>query len=157
VLKSVPAQPFLSVRATFAGIGEALETAREVARAVCARVAPHARGHLTVVAHSDFDDQDLDLEIGFGLSDDIAKPIYLSNGTRMTKGELAAADRLATLVRSGPPDQSHATFGALGIWMEANGYQVAGPCREVFLEVPFEQPVKENMVVEIQFPVSKAA
>jgi effector-binding domain-containing protein len=34
---------------------------------------------------------------------------------------------------------------------------VAGPCREVFLEPPFQTPGSDHVTVEIQFPVSKAA
>ena len=47
-------------------------------------------------------------------------------------------------------------FGALGLWMEANGYAIAGPSREVFLELPFSRPDQEDSVVEIQFPVTSA-
>ena len=73
----------------------------------------------------------------------------------MSARELPAADTLATLVRSGPNYQSHLTFGDLGVWMEAHNYQVDGPCREVFLEVPFLGPKGEEPIVEIQFPVTK--
>jgi hypothetical protein len=39
--------------------------------------------------------------------------------------------------------------------MEANDYAIAGPCREVFLDMPFLAP--GDPAVEIQFPVTKAA
>ena len=47
---------------------------------------------------------------------------------------------------------SHLAFGALGVWMEANGYQISGPSREVFLAMPLPDP--ELAVIEIQFPVT---
>ena len=71
VIKSARPQPFLALRATFPGIDEVIATLREVARTVTARVPAAAREHLVVVAHSDFDDQDLDLEIGFGLTREV--------------------------------------------------------------------------------------
>jgi effector-binding domain-containing protein len=71
--------------------------------------------------------------------------------------ELPASDCLATVVRSGPLYQSHLAFGKLGVWMEANDYRIAGPCREVFLDMPFQPPSQEDPTVEIQFPVTKAA
>ena len=60
-------------------------------------------------------------------------------------------------MRRGPDYQSHLAFGALGLWMEANGYAIAGPTREVFLELPIQRPGEDETVVEIQFPVTKAA
>jgi effector-binding domain-containing protein len=45
----------------------------------------------------------------------------------------------------------------IGMWIEANGYEIAGPCREVFLEPVTDPRVLENALVEIQFPVRAAA
>ena len=156
VVKSARPQPFLALRATFPGIAEVVATLRDVARTVTARVPAAAREHLVVVAHSDFDDQDLDLEIGFGLTRAVPRGVLLPDRREMTTRELPAAATLATLVRSGPLYQSHLAFGALGVWMEANGFRVTGPCREVFLEPP-AQSADADMVMEIQFPVAKAA
>ena len=155
VIKSTQRQPFLALRATFPGIADVVATLRDVARTVTARVPAPARDHLVVVAHSDFDDQDLDLEIGFGLTREVKRGVLLPDCREMTTRELPA-ETLATLVRSGPLHQSHLAFGALGVWMEANGYCVTGPCREVFLELP-AQSVDADLVMEIQFPVAKAA
>jgi effector-binding domain-containing protein len=43
------------------------------------------------------------------------------------------------------------------VWLEANDCRIDGPCREVLLEMPFADPGKEEAVMEIQFPVCKAA
>jgi len=157
VIKSAPEQPYLSVRRTYVGIGDVVAMLREVSRAATTRIPESARDALIVVAHSDFDDEDLDLEIGFGLKQERAKPLALPGGLEMTVNELPAAACLATLVRSGPLHQSHIAFGALGIWMEANGFQIAGTSREVFLQPPFQRPDQEDVVMEIQFPVTKVA
>ena len=42
-------------------------------------------------------------------------------------------------------------------WIEANDYEIAGPCREVFLEPITGPPGFEGALVEIQFPVRQAA
>ena len=75
----------------------------------------------------------------------------------MAMTELPAERTLATVVRHGPNYQSHLAFGALGTWMEANSFQIAGPSREVFLQLPSNPSGKEDAVVEVQFPVTKAA
>ncbi len=156
VVKSAPAQPYLSARATFPQFGDVIATLRQVVRAAGKR-ASGPLDNLVVVAHSDFEDENLDLEFGYALGRDVRKAVPLSPQFTLTARELPAVPTLATVVRSGPAPELHLAFGALGTWMEANGYQVAGPCREVFLEPPFQTPGSDHVTVEIQFPVSKAA
>jgi DNA-binding transcriptional MerR regulator len=156
-LKSAPALPILSTRAIYPTFDDAITVLREVARTVRTQIAPAARENIVVIAHCDFDDENLDLQIGVMLTRAINKPVRLPSGADMAMAELPASDSLATIVRSGPLYQSHLAFGKLGVWMEANGYQIAGPCREVFLDMPFQHPGQEDPAVEIQFPVSKAA
>ena len=98
------------------------------------RIPEPVRGALVVVAYSDFDDENLDLEIGFSLRQDRDKPIVLPSGVELRPAELPPAECLAALVRSGPNYQSHLAFGALGLWMDANRFEISGPSREVFLE-----------------------
>jgi DNA-binding transcriptional MerR regulator len=155
VVKSAPAQPFLALRATFPGLDDVMATLHDVARTVAVRVPAQARDRLVVVAHSDFDDEDLDLEIGFGLTRELKRTVLLADRREMAMSELPAVETLATLVRGGPLHQSHLAFGALGVWMEANGYRITGPCREVFLD-SFHS-ADADVVMEIQFPVVKAA
>ncbi|MGH9201485.1 MAG: MerR family transcriptional regulator [Vicinamibacterales bacterium] len=157
VVKSAAKQPYLSVRRTYRRFDDAIVMLREVSRAAIARIPDRIRNALIVVAYSDFEEEDLDLEIGFALKREMAKPIALPGRIELTLNELPAVESLATVVRSGPNYQSHLAFGALGIWMEANGFQIAGPSREVFLELPFQRPEQEDSVVEIQFPITKAA
>lgn len=158
VVKAASAQPFLNLRATFPGMDAAIATLRAVTQTVPRRVAGSRLGNLVVVAHSDFEEESLDLAIGFTLTDDgPGRPVALPDGRALAVDELPAVDTLATVVRSGPDYQSHLAFGALGVWMEANAFRIAGPCRELFLELPFQAPDQEETVVEIQFPVAEAA
>lgn len=156
VVKSAARQPYLSVRRSYRGFEEVVGMMRDVIGTATRRVPESARDALIVVAHSDFDDEDLDLEIGFSLKQEREKPVALAGGAEMTVNELPAAACLATLVRSGPMHQSHLAFGALGIWMEANGFRIAGPSRELFLQPPSQGP-DQDVVMEIQFPVTKVA
>ena len=93
----------------------------------------------------------------FGLTRQVNKPVVLPDKVEMTMTELPAVETLATLVRRDPTYQSHLAFGALGLWMEANGYRITGRTREVFLELPFQAGEPDDTVMEIQFPVTKAA
>jgi DNA-binding transcriptional MerR regulator len=155
VVKSAPATPVLSTRAVYVNFDDVIAALREISQAVRAQVAATARENMIVVAHCDFDDENLDLQIGVTLSRAVNKPVHLPSGAQLALTELPASPTLATIVRSGPLYQSHLAFGRLGVWMEANSYQIAGPCREVFLDMPFQVP--GDPAVEIQFPVTKAA
>jgi DNA-binding transcriptional MerR regulator len=155
VVKSAPATPVLSMRAIYPTFDEVIAALREITQAVRTQVAAAARENMVVVAHCDFDDENLDLEIGITLNRAINKPVRLPSGAELALAELPARDTLATIVRTGPLYQSHLAFGKLGVWMEANSYAIAGPCREVFLDMPFQIP--GDPAVEIQFPVTKAA
>jgi DNA-binding transcriptional MerR regulator len=161
VMKSAPALPFLGIRAVYPTFGDAVATVRAVATAARTQLSAGAIANLTVVAHCDYVDEDLDLEIGVTLSRAVNRKVRVaasdSPGGELTLSELPAIERLATLVRSGPPEEGHLAFGKLGIWMEANGYRIDGRCREMFLDLPFQIPGQDTMTLEIQFPVAKAA
>jgi DNA-binding transcriptional MerR regulator len=155
VLKTAEAQPYLAFRHTYSDFAGAIRALKEVTQYGARRIPETAREALVVVAHSDFDDESLDLEIGFSLRDDRAKPITLPSGAELRAGELPPAATLATIVRTGPNYQSHLAFGALGLWMDANRFEIDGPSREVFLKMPFEPPNPDDTVVEVQFPVRR--
>ena len=157
VLKSASALPVLSTRAIYPKFDDAIAALREISHAVRGQVAAAARDNIVVIAHCDFDDENLDLEIGVTSTRAVNKPVRLPSGAQLALAELPGSDSLATVVRSGPLYQSHLAFGKLGLWMEANGYEIAGPCREVFLDMPFQFPNQPDPTVEIQFPVTKAA
>jgi DNA-binding transcriptional MerR regulator len=157
VMKSAEAQPFLSVRQTYPGLDGAVQMLGNVVRTVNARVPIAARDSPVVVAYSDFDDEALDLEIGVRLKRAVRRPISLPDNLTMQMGELPAAEALATVIRRGPKYEAHLAFGALGIWMEANDFRIDGPSREVFLQLPADPSSKEDAVVEVQVPVTRAA
>jgi effector-binding domain-containing protein len=155
VVKSAAAMPVLSTRAIYPTFDEVIAALRAIAQAVRTQVAAAARENMLVIAHCDFDDENLDLEIGVTLNRAVNKPVHLPSGAQLMLTELPASATLATIVRTGPLYQSHLAFGKLGLWMEANSYEIAGPCREIFLDMPFQTP--GDPAVEIQFPVTKAA
>ena len=151
VLKSAPALPYLATRMVVDDMDAAVALVRSVAAA-----ARHvrARDKLVAVARFDREDDRLDLEVGFTLTRATNLSVPIAGERMLSAGELPEAPALATLVRTGPGYESHKAFGALGGWIEANGYELAGPSREVILELPANF---EDALVEIQFPIRRAA
>ena len=95
IVKSAPAQPYLSVRRTFPRMENAVGMLRDVARTVAAKVPRNIREKMVVVAYSDFEDEDLDLEIGVSLTQRTAKRVVLPGAAEMTLTELPAVESLA--------------------------------------------------------------
>lgn len=156
VVKPVASMPFLSLRGSFEDMDEAVRMIRAVAEDGARQIRPALRDRLIVVARNDRDEDRLDLEIGFSLTRPSNAGVRIAGGHMLQAGELPAVETMATIVRPGTNSASHGSFGALGLWIEANHYEVVGPCREVFLEPITEPPGFEGALVEIQFPVRLA-
>jgi DNA-binding transcriptional MerR regulator/effector-binding domain-containing protein len=157
ILKSVAPTPFLSLHCSCADMDEVIRMVRLVAEEGAQQIKPALRDKLIVVARNDRDDEKLDLEIGFSLTRPSNAAVRLTGDYLLRASELPAVETMATLVRPGTNMESHTSFGAVGSWIEANNYQIAGPCREVFLESITGPPGFEGALVEIQFPVKLAA
>lgn len=157
VAKAVPALPFLSLRCACEDMAEVVRMVRTVAEDGGRQVRPALRDKLIVVARNDQDDGTLDLEIGFSLTRASNASVRIGGDRVLSSSELPAVETMATIVRPGTNSSSHTSFGAIGAWIEANSYEVAGPCREVFLEPITGPPGFEGALVEIQFPVRRAA
>jgi DNA-binding transcriptional MerR regulator len=157
VMKSVPPTPFLSLNCTCENMDEVVRMVRTVAEDGGRQIRPALRDKLVVVARNDRDDEQLDLDIGFSLTRASNANVRIAGDLVLRASELPAVDMMATVVRPGTNSQSHISFGAVGAWIEVNNYEVAGPCREVFLEPITGLPGFEGALVEIQFPVRRAA
>jgi DNA-binding transcriptional MerR regulator len=157
VTKAVPATPFLALRCACEDMDEAVRMVRSVAEEGARQIRATLRDKLMVVARNDHGDEKLDLEIGFSLTRPSNATVRIAGDLVLRASELPAVETMATLVRPGTNAESHSSFGAIGLWIEANGYEIAGPCREVFLEPVTGPPGFDGALVEIQFPVRRAA
>lgn len=157
IVKSVAATPLLSLRRTFDGMDEVVPMVRAIAEEGARQIRPALRDKLIVVARNDVEDEKLDLEIGFSLTRRSNASVRISGSCTLLASELPAVPTMATIVRPGTNATSHSSFAAIGTWIEANKCEIAGPCREVFLESIAEPPGLEGALVEIQFPVRPAS
>ncbi|MCA9936750.1 MAG: MerR family transcriptional regulator [Ardenticatenaceae bacterium] len=73
---------------------------------------------------------------------------------RVVIRELPGAE-VASLVRQGPYDESAPAYQAIMSWIEANGYHIIGPNRELYLRGTEAGIPPAEFVTEIQFPVAK--
>lgn len=155
VKKSLPPQTILATRQSVTSLDEAAPLVTAAAAAGRAAVHPAHRGNLIVLASNDPESDRLDLTIGYIVAGSTGRTLN-AEGLTFTPDELPAIKTAATIVRQGTNSESHTAFGAIGTWIEANGYSIAGPSREVFLEPILEPPGFDTALVEIQFPIITA-
>lgn len=157
LVKSTPPTPFLAVNCSCDNMDEVVRMVRTVAEEGSRQIKPALRDKLVVVARNDVDAEKLDLDIGFSLTRPSNASVRIAGDLVLRATELPAIETMATVVRPGTNAESHTSFGTVGRWIEANHYEIAGPCREIFLEPITGPPGFEGALVEIQFPVRKAA
>lgn len=153
VLKSIPAQPFLGMRSSFAGFAEALAVISQMEKIVPITVEAKSLDRFACLIHGElYRDRNMDLEFGFILKHNLDLAIPLPNGNSLEVQELPAVETAVTAIRYGGPEQGHLAYSAIGTWAENHQYQLTNPGREVFI-VPPKAGHESEMVVEIQLPV----
>ena len=157
VLKSLPAQPFLSLRRTYRDLPETLAAISQMGHAVAQQVEVKALGRFAAVIYGElYEDSNWDLEFGFSLKQSLDLTVTISQDAVMKVRELPAVSTAVTAMRFGGPENGHLSYSAIGTWAENHQYRLIGPGREVFI-VPPEPGHEAEMVVEIQFPVEAIA
>jgi DNA-binding transcriptional MerR regulator len=106
----------------------------------------------TIFHDTEFKPENLDVEIAIPVSAAVRKDVPLDGGRKLTAHKLAGIEAAACLLHAGDFESIAQSYEALGKWIEANGYQIAGPPREVYLRAPDQEG---GALTEIQWPVSK--
>lgn len=155
VIKSIPAQPFLSVRTVFATPDETLQLIDQILHAIPASVGPGVLGPFTGVVYTEgFTLTNNDVDLGYLLKKPVEEPIQITEECVLRMRDLPAVQTMATAVQVGSPDPVLAALGKIAWWIEANGYRIVGPYRELAFEVSSLNDL-EQAVFEIQMPVER--
>lgn len=90
----------------------------------------------------------------------VAVPVKVPLGTKLpeesrTQLDDLPGDLMVSLVRTGPWDDFRPAYQAIMAWVEANGYEISGPNREIHLLGPGSGVPPEEYQMEIQFPIQK--
>ena len=145
VIKEVPEQWIASVRATipsYPSVGQLYPEVMASLDGSCSGGLPVALWH-----DAGFKEHDVDAEAGFYLKE----PVKSQGKVKVYQ---LPAVKVASAVHKGAYNRLTEAYDSLLKWVGTNGYQVAGPLRELYLEC--SQPVRqddESYVTEIQVPV----
>lgn len=96
-----------------------------------------------------FKDKDADVEVVYPVS-----KVVPSNG-EIKYRELPGYEKVATTIHKGAYDAVGTAYTALGKWIEANGFQTVGPCREIYYTAPRSGTPLSEYVTEVQLPIGK--
>lgn len=79
----------------------------------------------------------------------------LEGNDRVKIETIPGADQMASVIHAGPFATLGQAYGAAFSWINDNGYHIAGPTREIYLQ--YERGGDQNQyVTELQFPVEKS-
>lgn len=155
VTKTLPSLPILAADYMIDDLEAAGPLVAAAAAAGRLAIPETRRGNLIVTAENDAGSGRMNLSVGYTLSRAASRKLTAA-GLTFNPRTLPSIETAATLVRQGTNAESHTAFGAIGLWVEANGYVVTGPSREIFLEPVLEPPGFDRALVEIQFPIALA-
>jgi DNA-binding transcriptional MerR regulator len=155
VVKAIPPQRYLALREVFPEVAAVRRLVIQIAALVPPRMPAGSLGQIAFVVHSRmFDPDALDFEVGYLITGKSPTEIRLSEERVLTVRDLPAVETMATLAHTGSINDIHRSYGLLGTWVERQQWQIVGPGRQVMLQLP--QPGKDDAVIELQLPVSKA-
>lgn len=153
VLKSIEGFHCLTIREIIAdpqSIGSVIEQSYG---AIMPRGISPAGQPLTIYHDAEFKPQNLDVEFVFPVPTSVTDPIPLGDDRQLMPKALPGIENAATTIHKGNYDTIDQSYGFVAHWIEANGYQIDGPPREVYLTAPGDPA---GILTEIQYPVRKA-
>jgi DNA-binding transcriptional MerR regulator len=156
VEKAISPQRYLALREVFPEVAAVRQLVIQIAALVPPRMPVGSLGQIAFVVHSRmFDPDALDFEVGYLLTGKSPTEIRLSEERVLTARNLPAVETMATLAHTGSINDIHHSYGLLGTWVERQQWQIAGPGRQIMLQLP--QSSQDDAVIELQLPVSKAS
>ena len=147
-IKKVKPQKAITIRRVLPSYGHLGELFAAIGPYLGKVHAPMSGPPVTIYHDKEFKEADVDVEVAF--------PLW-----RAVKGEgefvfkeLPGFEKVASVMYKGPYEGLGKAYNAVLRWVEANGYHVIGPNREIY----FNEPAKtkpEDLVTEVQVPVEK--
>jgi effector-binding domain-containing protein len=147
VIKKVPPMAVASVRDTVP-VTQIGQLFGEVFAYLDQHKASPAGPTIGIYYDEEFHEEGADVEAAVPVSGPVP------SGERVKSRELPAVEEVACIIHEGNFDNLSGTYGQMMAWIEANGYRMAGPCREVYVQ--FTGPDAATNITEIQLPVAKA-
>jgi DNA-binding transcriptional MerR regulator/effector-binding domain-containing protein len=153
VLKKIPPLRVLSIREIMPTIFIMIELLRET------HTCTKNKGTLLAILHGDaYVHEMIDVELCLAVDAEYSsenKTLILPSGREMKLVTLPEIDTVASIVHNGRWVTLLEKYSKIGKWVQAHGYTLIGPEREIFHSIGWENDANSN-VLEIQFPVTRS-
>jgi effector-binding domain-containing protein len=148
VIKKIEAQKVVSIRDVITTYGDIGRLFNELCPYIGRQKAQFGGPPMAVYYDPEYREKDVDVEL--------AVPIIgtIQETKRILVHELPEAEQAACLIHKGPYENFNQAYSALMTWVEANGFQMVGPNREIYLQGPDQGP-PSSYITEIQVPIKK--
>lgn len=150
IMKTVPAQRVLAVREIIPSADYIEQLFADVGLALKMNNIKASDMWMAIYYHEGFRDTHLDIEIAVPISEKVNEPVQFGTNRRLEIRETIGYERMATVIENGHNESWSGSYNALGQFIEANQYKVAGTAREVYLTNPDDDA---GWLIEIQIPV----
>ncbi len=150
VLKKIPAMTVASVRDVIPTYSDVNRLFGEVFAYLGQHKINPVGPPLGIYHDEEYREQDADVEVAVPVSESVL------GGDRVKMRQLPAVEEMACIVHQGSYDTIGEAYNHLMAWIEANGYRMIGPLREVYVRGPESGDDPSAYVTEIQLPVEKA-
>jgi len=149
VIKKLPPLKIASVRGTVPTYHDIGILCEKLMPLFIEHAASIAGPFLAIYHDMEYREKDVDIEAAVPISRALTLPEPIK--VRDLPGEETAA----STVHRGPYETIGEAYTALMHWCESNGYELAGPDREIYLTSPNDTQDPANYVTELQQPVRK--
>lgn len=155
VIKAMPALTVAAIREVVATKDAMPERCRHMAEEIGQWMqqtgAPGTGPWFAIYHNTGYTETDIDVEMAAPIGVPAAPTSDRRGQERVTQRTLPAVASMACVVHHGSYDRILEAYSAIGKWIEANGFSIGGPCREIYLRGPDQG----EPITEIQFPVEQ--
>jgi predicted transcriptional regulator YdeE len=153
LLKPLPTSLVAGIRTTLAAYHEIGALVGELQGFLQGQgIAPSLQAPLTAIYYdAEYKEQGADVEVAVP----VKRPLRTQG--RIVVHELPGAATAATLVHPGSYDRLPEAYRSLMAWSQANGYRIAAPSRELYLQGYADGVSPDHFVTELQLPVHAPA
>jgi len=152
VLKQIEAQTVISRREIAATPEHVGLLIGELAMAVMSQGIEPSGPPMSIFYDEEFKPTNLDVEVAFPVAKG-SNSVALDAGREASVRELPALPLASSIIHKGEYEGFTETYSVIGHWISENGYRIAGPPREIYLQFSEESP--SDNLTEIQFPVER--
>jgi len=149
VLKHVPAQRAILARAAEPAAEDVSGLSRQVGELLQRHGLHDAGPWLHIHYDAEWRGEGADIGAAVLLAAPLGQSAAAPGAAALTL--LPEVTQMAAVVHRGRSEALGDAYNALGAWIEANGYTIVGPCREIFLRWSSDG----ESVIEVQFPVGR--